>query len=147
MRQGLALRSVRRPPRSRRSDTGTRSLAASASRHGRAQGGIEPEIVARATALDLGGGIEVAVAQAEDLVAMKVLSVSDARLQDRIDLQHLLVAHPALDLHAVRAEGGAFIGAIYAEEEKAQAAGLSADALVAHRQQHIGELQLILHHG
>jgi transposase len=34
-------------------------------------------------------------------------------------------------------EGGAFIGAIYGEEEKAQKLGLREDALRAHRQQHI----------
>lgn len=37
-------------------------------------------------------------------------------------------------------EGGAFLGAIYDEEEKAQAAGLTADALCAHRQTHIAPL-------
>ncbi|HEX5098303.1 MAG TPA: IS66 family transposase [Polyangiaceae bacterium] len=35
------------------------------------------------------------------------------------------------------AEGGAFIGAIYGEEEKAQKLGLRGDALRQHRQQHI----------
>ncbi|HTU58454.1 MAG TPA: IS66 family transposase [Polyangiales bacterium] len=35
------------------------------------------------------------------------------------------------------AEGGAFIGAMYGEEEKAQKLELTGDALLAHRQQHI----------
>jgi hypothetical protein len=35
------------------------------------------------------------------------------------------------------AEGGAFLGAIYGEEEKAQKLALSGDALRDHRQQHI----------
>jgi transposase len=35
------------------------------------------------------------------------------------------------------AEGGAFIGAMYGEEEKAQKLGLSGAALLSHRQQHI----------
>jgi transposase len=38
------------------------------------------------------------------------------------------------------AEGGAFIGAMYGEEEKAQKLGLRADALRQHRQQHIGPI-------
>jgi transposase len=38
------------------------------------------------------------------------------------------------------AEGGAYLGAIYAEEEKAQAAGLTGDALLAHRREHIAPL-------
>ena len=38
------------------------------------------------------------------------------------------------------AEGGAFIGAIYAEEEKAHAAGLVGSALREHRQEHIAPL-------
>jgi transposase len=38
------------------------------------------------------------------------------------------------------AEAGAFIGAMYGEEEKAQKRGLSGEALRAHRQQHIGPI-------
>jgi transposase len=38
---------------------------------------------------------------------------------------------------ALAAEGGAFLGAMYGEEEKAQKLGLHDDALLAHRQQHI----------
>jgi len=38
------------------------------------------------------------------------------------------------------AEGGAFIGAMYGEEEKAQKLDLSGDALHHHRQQHIGPI-------
>jgi len=37
-------------------------------------------------------------------------------------------------------EGGAFLGAIYGEEEKAQKLGLRGDALREHRQQHIGPI-------
>jgi transposase len=37
-------------------------------------------------------------------------------------------------------EGGAYIGAIYAEEEKAQAAGLIGGALLEHRQKHVAPL-------
>jgi len=38
---------------------------------------------------------------------------------------------------ALAAEGGAFIGAMYGEEEKAQKLGLAGAALLAHRRQHI----------
>lgn len=38
---------------------------------------------------------------------------------------------------ALAVEGGAFIGAMYGHEEKAQALGLTGDELRAHRQQHI----------
>lgn len=38
------------------------------------------------------------------------------------------------------AEGGAFIGAMYGEEEKAQKLGLRGDALREHRQRHIGPI-------
>jgi transposase len=38
------------------------------------------------------------------------------------------------------AEGGAYLGAIYAQEEKAQAAGLTGDALLARRRGHIAPL-------
>ena len=41
---------------------------------------------------------------------------------------------------SLAAEGGAFIGAIYREEGKAQAEGLEGSALLAHRQQHIAPL-------
>jgi len=67
-----------------------------------ASSGIEEEIVARASVIDLPQIGEVAVARAEELLAMKVLSMSDVRLQDRIDAQHLLRDNPELDLNAVR---------------------------------------------
>lgn len=65
--------------------------------------GIEPEIVARATrvALELIG--EVPVAASEELVAMKVLSMTERRLQDRLDVQRILQSTPSVDLERVRA--------------------------------------------
>lgn len=45
----------------------------------------------------------VPVASAEDLLAMKVLSMTERRLQDRIDARSLLSMNPQLDLDAVRA--------------------------------------------
>jgi len=63
--------------------------------------GIEQEIVARATFVDLPSIGVIPVARAEDLVAMKVLSMTDRRLQDRIDAMHLLDL-AELDLDHVR---------------------------------------------
>jgi hypothetical protein len=64
-----------------------------------ASSGIETEIVARALEVvvpQIGG---LPVARAEELLAMKVLSMRDARLQDRLDALHLLrLADPDLDV-------------------------------------------------
>jgi hypothetical protein len=67
-----------------------------------ASSGIEAEIVDRATQIDFEGAGSVPVANAEELLAMKVLSMTDARLQDRIDAQHLLQFTPGLDISRVR---------------------------------------------
>lgn len=64
--------------------------------------GIEPEIVDRATLVELGAVGALPVAAAEELVSMKVLSMTEARLQDRLDAQRLL-QHAAVDLERVRA--------------------------------------------
>ncbi|MGZ3424340.1 MAG: nucleotidyl transferase AbiEii/AbiGii toxin family protein [Polyangiales bacterium] len=64
--------------------------------------GIEPEIVAGATVMHLPEAGDVAVAQAEELIAMKVLSMTDRRLQDRIDARALLENNPDVDLERVR---------------------------------------------
>ena len=42
------------------------------------------------------------MARAEELLAMKVLSMTDERLQDRLDARSLLLANPKLDLDEVR---------------------------------------------
>lgn len=52
--------------------------------------GIEPEIVGRATILDVPHVGQIPCACAEELVAMKVLSMTERRLQDRIDAARLL---------------------------------------------------------
>ena len=44
----------------------------------------------------------VPVARAEELLAMKVLSMTEARLQDRMDAQRLLEFVPDIDLSVVR---------------------------------------------
>lgn len=68
-----------------------------------ASSGIEAEIVGRATVVDVPGVGEIPVARAEELLAMKVFSMNDRRLQDRIDAQNLLTFDTSLDLEAVRA--------------------------------------------
>jgi hypothetical protein len=67
-----------------------------------ASSGIEPEIVAEATDVELPDVGLIRVARAEDLLALKVLSMRDTRLQDRIDAQHLIEFVRDLDLERVR---------------------------------------------
>lgn len=67
-----------------------------------ASSGIEPEIVDRAEIVDLPDVGTIGVARSEELLAMKILSMTPKRLQDRIDAQNLILFHPALDLAAVR---------------------------------------------
>lgn len=67
-----------------------------------ASSGIEPEIVARAEPVSAVLGSDLPVACAEELLAMKVLSMTPQRLQDRIDAQNLIAFTPKLDLERVR---------------------------------------------
>jgi hypothetical protein len=67
-----------------------------------ATSGIEDQVVSRATPVALGAAGELPVARAEDLLAMKVLSMSDRRPQDRIDAVNLLLVNEGLDLDDVR---------------------------------------------
>jgi hypothetical protein len=67
-----------------------------------ASSGIEAETVRRAEVVELPNVGSVPVARAEELLALKVLSMTDARLQDRLDAQRLLACNPGLDLGAVR---------------------------------------------
>jgi predicted nucleotidyltransferase len=67
-----------------------------------ASSGIEPEIVSTATVMQLPDVGDVAVAQVEELLAMKILSMTDRRLQDRIDARALLENNPGTDLDRVR---------------------------------------------
>lgn len=67
-----------------------------------ASSGIEDEVVARATAVDMGSSGRVPVASAEELLALEVLSMTDTRLQDRLDAQRLLEFVPDIDLVRVR---------------------------------------------
>ncbi|MBK8256914.1 MAG: nucleotidyl transferase AbiEii/AbiGii toxin family protein [Polyangiaceae bacterium] len=51
--------------------------------------GIEHEIVKRATVAELPNVGPIPVARSEELLAMKILSMSDRRLQDRLDARNL----------------------------------------------------------
>lgn len=64
--------------------------------------GIEREVIRRASPVELPGIGAVPVACAEELIAMKVLSMTDRRLQDRMDAQRLL-EHGRVDIARVRA--------------------------------------------
>lgn len=65
--------------------------------------GIEPEIVAGAQPLEVFQGCTVPVAQAADLVAMKILSDEDGtRKSDRRDLHWLMALLSTTDVEAVR---------------------------------------------
>jgi len=64
--------------------------------------GIEHEIVSRSTLVRLDGMGLLPVARAEELLAMKVLSMTDRRLQDRIDARNLVRCSADLDREAVR---------------------------------------------
>jgi hypothetical protein len=78
--------------------------------------GIEAEVVAGATEVDVPGAGVIAVAATEELIAMKVLSMSDRRLQDRIDARQLL-GSGAVDLERVRADLGLIAARGYDRDE------------------------------
>lgn len=67
-----------------------------------ASSGIEAEIVERAAEVAFGTAGAVLVAQAEELLAMKLLSMRPARPNDRADALALLATNPSLDLDRVR---------------------------------------------
>jgi hypothetical protein len=69
-----------------------------------ASSGIEPEIVAQAGLVTIEDIGEVPVAVAEDLLATKVLSMDERRLQDRIDAIRLVEVNPNLDGERVRGD-------------------------------------------
>lgn len=63
--------------------------------------GIERETIAAATTTEPFPGVTLPTATVPYLLAMKVLSESDRRLQDRIDLQNLIAVATADDLDIV----------------------------------------------
>jgi hypothetical protein len=67
-----------------------------------ASSGIEAETIARATIVALPSVGAVPIARAEELLSLKVLSMTDERLQDRIDARNLLRVNADLDLDCVR---------------------------------------------
>ncbi len=67
-----------------------------------ASSGIEAEVVERAEAVAIDGVGSIPVARAEELLALKTLSMTDARPQDRMDARALLAVNPGLDLEVVR---------------------------------------------
>src|SRR5450432_4075185 len=86
-----------------------------------ASSGLEAEIVDRATPIDFEGAGSVPVANAEELLEMKVLSMTDTRLQDRIDAQRLLQFTPELDLSRVREHLARITDRGYAREQDLEA--------------------------
>lgn len=71
--------------------------------------GIEQEIVERAQPVRIAAAGDLPVARAEELLAMKVLSMSERRPQDRMDAVNLVLVNPALDLEVVRANLGLIV--------------------------------------
>lgn len=67
-----------------------------------ASSGIEREVVTRATLVAIDDVGEIPVARAEDLVALKVRSMTELRLQDRLDAINLVLTNPSLDVAGVR---------------------------------------------
>jgi hypothetical protein len=67
-----------------------------------ASSGIERETIERATVVALPSIAALPIARAEELLSLKVLSMSDDRLQDRIDARNLLRINADLDLDCVR---------------------------------------------
>jgi hypothetical protein len=65
--------------------------------------GLEQEIVSRAEPMKLPDVGTVPVARAEELLAMKILSMRESRLKDRMDAEQLL-AVGGVDLDVVRAD-------------------------------------------
>lgn len=63
--------------------------------------GIEAEVVAEATPEEIADGLILPTARIPHLIAMKCLSESDQRLQDRIDLQHLVQSATPADFREV----------------------------------------------
>ncbi len=67
-----------------------------------ASSGIETEVVTRSTIVQMKRRVELPVANAEELIAMKVLSMSKHRLQDRADVQRLIQYSSNLDIARIQ---------------------------------------------
>lgn len=64
--------------------------------------GIEKEVVMRASIVEVQERLRIPVADTEELIAMKVLSMSDQRPQDHLDAQRLIQYAIDLDLERIR---------------------------------------------
>jgi hypothetical protein len=64
--------------------------------------GIECEIADRATSIVIKAPIRAPVACSEELIAMKILSMSEQRIQDRLDAQRLVQYGIDLDMERIR---------------------------------------------
>ncbi|MEX2213368.1 MAG: nucleotidyl transferase AbiEii/AbiGii toxin family protein [Phycisphaeraceae bacterium] len=67
-----------------------------------ASSGVEPELIEAATPLRVAPGLNVPVAPIPHLIAMKTLSVSRRRRQDRIDLEILIETATSEELNDAR---------------------------------------------
>ena len=74
-----------------------------------ASSGIEPEIAAAAEPLEIVPGVVVPVARTGHLIVLKLLSVDERRLQDRLDLESLRHVATAPDW-ATAEEAAALVG-------------------------------------
>lgn len=92
--------------------------------------GIEREVVERATLVDLPGVGQLPVARSEELLAMKILSMTERRLQDRIDARNLVLFGDNLDLAAVEDNLNRIVARGFHREQDlhAKLAGLLAEA-------------------
>jgi predicted nucleotidyltransferase len=95
-----------------------------------ASSGIEEEVVARARDVVIEGVGPIPVARAEELLALKVLSMTEKRPQDRMDAEALVAANPGLDVGGVRALLALIVARGF---HRGQDLGAKLDALLASR--------------
>ena len=95
-----------------------------------ASSGIEEEVVSRATDVDIEGAGPIPVARAEELLALKVLSMTEKRPQDGLDAEALLAMNPGLDVAAVRDLLARIVARGF---HRGQDLGAKLDALLARR--------------
>jgi predicted nucleotidyltransferase len=95
-----------------------------------ASSGIEEEVVSRATDVDIEGAGPIPVARAEELLALKVLSMTEKRPQDGFDAEALLAMNPGLDVAAVRDLLARIVARGF---HRGQDLGTKLDALLARR--------------
>lgn len=95
-----------------------------------ASSGIEEEVVSRATDVDIEGAGPIPVARAEELLALKVLSMTEKRPQDGFDAEALLAMNPGLDVAAVRDLLARIVARGF---HRGQDLGAKLDALLARR--------------